>query len=375
MPPRLILAGAGPAHLEVLQGLVSRPEPARQGTLIADSSFEVCPGMLPGYLDGRYQREDVVLGLERLARAAGLELIEGTIESIDPGRREFQLYGGRSIGYDLASINLGVRSMGTCIPGASRYAHYLHPFKESMSIVPALERVVAEVPEATARVVVAGGGRRGFELALALRRRLDRLTASRGVVTIVDAGHSVWRHRGVTSRLADAAMVRNDITVILGASVAEVGERRLVLSNGARIPFDFLLWNGEPEPPAFLRLSTLPVNERGYLLLDAFLQSTTTPGLFAATDAGMPPADLRIDPEAAGSRDGMVLRDNLLAGLQGRAPSRHVPAPSRHLSLINTADNRAILSYGDLGLEGRWVMLLKNTLDRRFMRRLAALRS
>jgi selenide,water dikinase len=47
---------------------------------------------------------------------------------------------------------------------------------------------------------------------------------------------------------------------------------------------------------------------------------------------------------------------------------RYRPQP-RSLVLINTGDGRAILSYGSIALTGRWVMRLKDRIDRRFMRR------
>lgn len=55
------------------------------------------------------------------------------------------------------------------------------------------------------------------------------------------------------------------------------------------------------------------------------------------------------------------------------APSRSPSARSRaFLALLNTADGRAIASYGDWAWRGRAVWWLKGRIDRRFVRRFDA---
>jgi NADH dehydrogenase FAD-containing subunit len=66
-------------------------------------------------------------------------------------------------------------------------------------------------------------------------------------------------------------------------------------------------------------------------------------------------------------RQGPVLRDNLAAG-SGKQLRRFKPR-HRVLALLNTGDGSAILSYGPVAFAGRWVMALKDRIDRRFMHR------
>jgi hypothetical protein len=68
-------------------------------------------------------------------------------------------------------------------------------------------------------------------------------------------------------------------------------------------------------------------------------------------------------------REGPVLRENLALAASGQPANRRYRPQRRFLALLNTGDGRAICSYGELAVTGRWAMVLKDRIDRRFMRR------
>jgi NADH dehydrogenase FAD-containing subunit len=68
---------------------------------------------------------------------------------------------------------------------------------------------------------------------------------------------------------------------------------------------------------------------------------------------------------------GPVLTHNLRAALTGAALQPYTPQ-STFLSLLSTADGRAIASRGRFSLSGRWAWLWKDRIDRRFVRRFAS---
>jgi NADH dehydrogenase FAD-containing subunit len=67
-------------------------------------------------------------------------------------------------------------------------------------------------------------------------------------------------------------------------------------------------------------------------------------------------------------RQGPVLVDNLQAALEGRLGRRYHP-PRHTLALLNCGDGTAILSYGPIAFRAGWAMVLKDWMDRRFVRR------
>ena len=69
-------------------------------------------------------------------------------------------------------------------------------------------------------------------------------------------------------------------------------------------------------------------------------------------------------------RQGPVLDHNLRAAARGE-PLRTFRPQTRFLSLLNTGDGRAILSYGRFAARGRWAWRLKDWIDRRFVAQFA----
>jgi NADH dehydrogenase FAD-containing subunit len=70
-------------------------------------------------------------------------------------------------------------------------------------------------------------------------------------------------------------------------------------------------------------------------------------------------------------RQGPILATNLRAAVRGASLQPFRPQP-RTLALLNTADGRAILSYGSVAMHSRWAWHLKDWIDRRFIARFDA---
>jgi selenide,water dikinase len=69
-------------------------------------------------------------------------------------------------------------------------------------------------------------------------------------------------------------------------------------------------------------------------------------------------------------REGAVLFDNITSLLQDR-PLRLFRPQRRYLCLLNTADDRSVLSYGGITAQGRWVRRLKDRIDRAWIEKFA----
>ena len=355
MLPRLVLIGTGPTNLLLLDALARRPRPEREAILVSSVQTELSPGTLPGLLAGRYRPSEVGVSLERLARTARVRLHTGEVKSIDSASRTIRLTSGETLLYNAASLSPPPYPSSSTVPGANRHAHFVHTLDTAMALVPTLEQVVRDVPERMARVAVVGGSPEALEIAMTLRTVLDQVAQGKGVVTLIAAAHAVWRERGVSARLAGAALRRNDITAILGAQVIEVADRQLRLSNGARIPFDLLVWASADDGP---------------MVVDEYLQAADGPGLFVAGEVIIKRDD-QLQQVGVEPREGArVIADNLLAVLGGVKPAKVYRARNR-VSLAETGGNTALLTCGSLGLEGKWLMALKQRADRKLMRRLS----
>jgi len=367
---RLVLLGGGHAHLFVLEALAGGRFAGCDATLVSPVQRQAYSGMVPGMLAGQYQPGQLSFDLEAIARAAGVSYVGTAAAAIRADAAEVELADGARLGYDVLSVATGSTVQGGDLPGVADRALLLKPIERALEIVPALERAVrADVDPA---VVVVGGGAAGIEIALAARARL-RLLAGRdaGTVTLLEAaprllGAEQQAGEGAVRR----ALVRNRVFFRLSAEVRSASAEAVCLADGTELPARVLIWAAGAASPGLLRSSGLAVDSRGFLLVDERLRSVSDARVFAAGDA----ASLAAWPDTPKAgvyavREGPVLRDNLAAACAGADPPRSYTPQRRFLALLNTGDGRAVLSYPPWAAYGRWVMQLKNWIDRGFVRR------
>jgi NADH dehydrogenase FAD-containing subunit len=171
---------------------------------------------------------------------------------------------------------------------------------------------------------------------------------------------------------AREVLAARGVAVRTGTPVERVEAGAAVLGGrggGERLAADEVVWVTGAVALPFLRESGLPVDDRGFLLVDRALRSVGDPRVLAAGDC----ATLVDRPELAKAgvyavREAPVLWRSLAAALGGGEPPRYEPQSS-FLALVNTGDGRALLRWGRLVAHGRWAWWLKDWIDRRFMRR------
>ena len=79
----LVLVGGGHAQIAVLKAFAMKPLPGLRLTLVTNSSRTPYSGMLPGYVEGVWQDEDLHIDLRHLAAAANARMIVATVTGID----------------------------------------------------------------------------------------------------------------------------------------------------------------------------------------------------------------------------------------------------------------------------------------------------
>jgi selenide,water dikinase len=317
------MLGTGHAHLYLLEALARTPVPGLEATLVAPSRDKVYAPMLPGIVAGLYREDEAVIDLVRLSDAAGARFIHEEAVALDPDHRSVRLSGGSEVSYEIASIGVGAPARDQHIAGVLEYGHQVHGLPQLRNVLRGLAQVAALAPDEIPRIVVVGDGPWGAELALAFRRRMDRDRSGQGVVTLAHPGPHLGGNRNGTHQAVTSTLQSADVTIMLGATIAQVHQHHLQLSNGARVPFDLLVWATEPEAPAIQRGSGLPADGRGFLLVDDLLRSSGARNVFvsggAAAHQGTP-----ILPVAGAPRlsEGPVLSANVLAAAAGQDPKQ-----------------------------------------------------
>lgn len=370
MPTRVVLAGAGHAHLEVLRRCGLTPHPDLEITVVSPGTTHVYSGMVPGYLAGLYSFEDVSVRIETICRHAGAHFVSDYVSAIDRDRRLLVTASGNEIPYDLLSLNLGSRALGATQTDVVQSAMVAKPFDRVHEIRARLESLAKEESSSERSICVVGGGAAGVELAFAAAAVVER-HAARCTVWLAEGGDRLLPgYEPAIQRLAHSTLEQRGVQVRLGMRVMALSERQVRLSDNTAHPADLVLWVTGAEPSVSLAASGLQLDRRGFVLVRDTLQTIDDDRVFAVGDT----ATLEHAPETPKAgvyavRQAPVLYTNLVARAHAtRALQRFRPQAS-YLSLLNCCDGTAILRYKWLKLRAGWAWTLKDLIDRRFIRR------
>lgn len=151
----------------------------------------------------------------------------------------------------------------------------------------------------------------------------------------------------------------------------------LTLSDDAQLSVAACLWCTGAAAPAWLGSGPSPprLTPDGFVAVGADLASPAAPSLFAAGDCAAVLPHPRPKAGVFAVRQGPALTENLLAALAGRAPREFTPQATA-LSLLSLGWRSGVgivpvagLSSTPLVVQGRWVWVWKDWIDRRFVRR------
>lgn len=359
----LCLIGGGHSHALILKMWSMDPLPGARLTLVNPGPLAAYSGMLPGFVAGHYPRDQIMIDLWPLCRAAGARFISGRVVALDPVARSVTLQGGRQIAFDLASVNVGITSDLPDLPGFTAHGH---PAKPLGDFAIQWAHFAAHAP-AHAQVVVLGGGVAGVELALAARHRLG----PKAGVILLEKGATLLPLLGHRARRAlIAALGRAGVTVHLNAEPVEVLPDSLRLKSGEVIRSDFTLSAAGSRPPEWLAASGLEC-EAGFLKVNAQLQ-TSAPHIFAAGDCATLP-DPRPKAGVFAVRQAPILFHNLQSALAGYWALKPYPPQRDYLKLVSLGGKAALAEKWGLALSHPALWRWKDRIDQQFMDKLTNL--
>ena len=362
----LVLVGGGHAHALVLRMWGMNPLPGTRLTVVNPGPAAPYTGMLPGLIAGHYRRDEIFIDLVRLARFAGARVILDRAVGLDRDARQVVLGSGRRLGYDLASIDIGIGSGLPTVPGFDDHAVAAKPLGHYADRWEAFVATCGTEP----RVTVIGGGVGGVELALASAHRL-RAEGRRPHVTLIERGPQVLRGMGAGTRgalLAQAAAY--DIALETGLTATAIGPGMVQLADGRALASDFTLSVAGGQPQGWLADTGLDLTE-GFLTVGPTLQ-TSDPAIFAAGDTAHLSHAPRPKAGVFAVREAPILFHNLRAALSGGGAMRRYQPQKDYLKLISTGDRRAVADKFGLRAGGAWLWRWKDRIDRAFMAKFAA---
>ena len=335
-----------------------------QVTLISSSAHHFYSGMGPGMLSGIYEPRQVRFNIRRMAEERGAAFIEDDAVRIDPGKQLIILASGREVRFDIASFNTG--SQVPLEPLAAQSDRII-TVKPIINLYHARRKILDEIMRRDLRIAVIGGGPAGVEIAANLWRLVRKQPHGADLLLVAD-NRILGEFPEKVRAIAMDSLQKRDIKVMEGIRAQTAADGTLMLTDGTTLRCDFIFMGVGVKPTSLFRDSGLPTGEDGGLLVNSFLQSTTHPELFGGGDciclSGNPLAKVGV----YAVRQNPILFHNLTAALEGGALQPFRPG-GEYLLIMNMGDGTGIAWKKDRVWDGRLAFLLKDFIDRRFMRK------
>ncbi|UIJ37488.1 FAD-dependent oxidoreductase [Desulfobaculum bizertense] len=371
MSKRLILAGAGHAHVAVLAKLKMFLSHDISVTVVSPDELHPYSGMGPGVLSGQYSPAEISFPVAQMTRDAGAEFIADKVIRIDPTARSVHLSSGSILGYDVLSLNVGSEIPW---PGETPPEKIpdLYPVKPISNLYRVRERLEQLMQRGKAEVLVLGGGPASLEIAGNLHGAAQEIFARKGgslpCIRILAGRRFLSELSGRARKKARHSLNRRGIKVHESGYVAELGQGGVTLENGRVVSGQLMVMALGVRPPKLMEYSGLAVGPDGGLRVNRFLQSVSNPEIFAGGDC------LYFEPFPLNKvgvyavRQHAVLVKNLYAALTGGELEEFRPGGD-YLLVFNLGDGTGILQKAGLVLGGKLAFRVKDFIDHRFMHR------
>ncbi|MDY6990607.1 MAG: FAD-dependent oxidoreductase [Thermodesulfobacteriota bacterium] len=369
MAKHLVLVGGGHAHMVTLANLHKFIERGHRVTVIGPSPYHYYSGMGPGMLSRSYSPEQIRFATRHVVEKQGGTFLLGRAVRVDGGKKTIHLQSGETIAYDVVSFNVGSYVPRTIVTDGADTVFAVKPIER---LIDFQKHILDLASRKETTVGIIGGGPAAAEVAGNLWR-LARDHGSHMVRIQVFSGENFMARfpEGIRKR-AIRSLTRREIEIVEEGFVKEVTAHEIGMPSGKAYDVDLILLALGIKPSPVFKDSGLPTGTDGGLLVNRYLQSPQYPEMFGGGDC-IYFEDQPLDKVGVYAvRQNPVLYENLMASLEGRDLQPFDPGGD-YLVIFNMGDNRGLLHKKGLVLEGRLAFLIKDYIDRRFMRKFQAI--
>lgn len=363
MKKHLVFVGGGHAHLTALSKIQEYVDRGHMVTVISSSAYQYYSGMGPGMLSGIYRPQEIRFHLRKMVEDRGGEFIEDRVINIKPQERELLLASGRSIGYDAVSFNTGSEVSPASVAELSSLVFTVKPIINLLEAKKAVERGIGQK---ILRIAVVGGGPAGVEVTGNIWRLVKDL-GGRAEITLVAGSRLLHALPARVRSLVLSSFQARGISILEGRHVRAIEKEQVVFDNNAEHEFDICLIATGVRPSTLFRDSGLPVGPDNGLRVNSHLQSIAYPEIFGGGDCISLEGYQLAKVGVYAVRQNMILFNNLMSSLEGSALETFTPQ-KQYMLILNLGNGKGIFWRGKFVWHGRTAFLLKNYIDRKFMR-------
>lgn len=363
MKKHLVFVGGGHAHLTALSKIQDYVDRGHRVTVISSSAYQYYSGMGPGMLSGIYRPQDIRFHIRKMVEDRGGDFIEDRVINIKPQERSLSLASEKSIGYDAVSFNIGSEvSSGS----TAEHAGHIFAVKPIINLLAAKKAVADGIGHKNLRITVVGGGPAGVEVTGNVWR-LVRDLGGTAEITLVAGSRMLHALPDRVRTLAMASFLSRGINVLEGRHVRTVEKEQVVFDDNTLHGFDIVLIATGVRPSTLFRDSGLPVGSDNGLLVNDHLQSIAYAEIFGGGDCINLEGHHLAKVGVYAVRENMILFNNLMASIEGGELETFTPQ-KQYMLIFNLGNSKGIFWRGNFTWHGRTAFLLKDYIDRKFMR-------
>ncbi|WP_421385046.1 NAD(P)/FAD-dependent oxidoreductase [Bacillus salacetis] len=269
---KILLAGGGHSHIQVLKRLKEEPFKEAEITLISPSRYQYAPDLFPGYAEGIYNEQEIRQDLQELAEESGVNWMEGAVLSVDPMQKLALTANGDILDFDIISFNIGSMTKGT---DELPFSEDIYTIKPNYQFTNAIDSV-----RDAEKLVIAGGNASAVEIASTLHSwRLKQEIHT--PITLITGNRTLSDMDDNITKKISHFLRKKGMRLHIDEDIQKVTEKS-VITRSQGIIFDKLLWLEAPKAPDLFKLSKLPVTDKGYLSIEETLQVKKYPFIFGA---------------------------------------------------------------------------------------------
>ncbi len=364
MGKELVFVGGGHAHLTALVNINEFVKRGHRVTLISTDPYHYYSGMGPGMLSGIYRPEEIRFNVKKLAEDRGATFVEDKVIRIDPERRILFLESGNETGYDVVSFNSG-SDIGTV--SHKIQDENIFTIKPIVNLLKARLMILDQIKHKTLNLTVIGGGAAGVEISANLWRLLHD-NNGKGNITLIAGKKFLRTVPDRVRKIAMNSLIGRGIKIVEGEHVNKMEGGRVTLTNGRDIPCDIGFLCTGVRPSTIFRDSGLPVGEDGGLLVNKHLQSVAYPDIFGGGDCISLENHHLQKVGVYAVRENPIIYHNLFVTLEGGQMTAFNPGGA-FLLILSLGNGKGLFWRKNMVWNGRSAFLLKDLIDRRFIRK------
>ncbi len=219
-----------------------------------------------------------------IRRLPGVRFIGETARAIDPGRHLITFASGNQLNFEYLIVALGAETDFLGIPGMAERSFPVKTFADALGLRNRMEDLI-RVTAGNFRILVAGGGATGVELAAELVNFLCHLKRHmpagkyREEITLIEASPQILPgFSGEVIQRATRRLKKLGVSILTATRIREVWVTDVLLDSGKTLPYHILIWAGGVRPPSVLKNFALSLTTKGSIAVNAFLEARPETG-------------------------------------------------------------------------------------------------